>query len=1473
MKNIISRFLFSLIVFTATLFWLPAAMAQVSTYCPTQTLTVANGGSVNSIDLIACDGLLNLGMGGPFLPNLPANGTATLGSQTGPGNQFVTYVHNGSATTTDTFKLEDEDGALLTFNVTITAPASSIVVSPIALPTLKAGSPFSQSLSSTGGTAPYTYTLSTGALPLGVTLSSAGLLSGTPTQRGNYSFSVRSQDSVNAFVIKGYTGTVQNPTLSISPVAATAVQNVAFSQALTASGGVTPYSYLLETGAFPVGISISAAGVFSGTTAAAPSSFPVTVRVTDASTGPGSYFELENFTLTVSTATVPGAPTIGAATPGNGQASIAFTAPASNGGSAITGYTVTCNAGGILGTGAGSPLTVTGLTNGTTYSCSVVAANAVGNSAASASVAVTPVGAPGAPTIVAATPGNAQASIAFTAPSSNGGSAITGYTVTCHAGGFTATGPASPIAVTGLTNGTTYNCSVVATNAVGNSPASALLFVTPRTIPGAPTIGAATAGNAQAGIAFTAPTSNGGSAITSYTVTCSPGGVTGSAGASPITVTGLINGTTYGCAVTATNAAGTGPTSAAVAVTPATVPGAPTIGAATPGNGQASVAFTAPVSSGGSAITGYTVTCNAGGFTGTGAASPITVAGLTNGTTYNCSVVATNAVGNSPASAAVAVTPATVPGAPTIGAAAPGNAQASIAFTAPGSNGGSAISGYTVTCNAGGFTGTGAASPITVAGLTNGTTYNCSVVATNAVGNSPASAAVAVTPATVPGAPTIGVATPGNAQASIAFTAPGLTGGSPITGYMVTCSAGGFTGTGAASPITVTGLSNGTTYNCSVVATNAVGSSAASASVAVTPATVPGAPTIGAATPGNAQASIAFSAPGLNGGSAISGYTVTCNAGGFTGTGAATPITVAGLTNGTTYNCSVLATNAVGNGVASATVAVTPVAVSGAPTIGAATPGNAQATIAFTAPALTGGSPITGYTVTCNAGGFTGTGAASPITVTGLTNGTTYNCSVVATNAVGNSAASASVAVTPATVPGVPTIGAATPGNGQASVAFTAPAATGGSAITGYTVTCNVGGFSATGAASPLVVTGLANGTTYNCSVVATNVVGNSAASATVDVTPVAVPGTPTIGAATPGNAQASIAFTAPASTGGSPITGYTATCNAGGFTGTGAASPITVTGLTNGTTYNCSVVATNAAGSGLASAPVAVTPVTVPDAPTIGSATPGNGQASVAFTAPASAGGSPITGYTVTCNAGGFTGTGTASPITVTGLTNGTTYNCSVVATNALGSGAASASVPVTPLVNSYTGPSPTGGGNITASFTGGGAGCSYSTSQFIPLTGNAASPPTGTAPEGVTFPFGLFDFTTGGCTPGATITMTITYPGSIAPTTQYWKYGPTPTDGVPHWYVLPVTLGANSVTFAITDGGLGDDDLVANGRIVDQGGPGVPPVAPALPVPAMSNTTLLLLLLAMLGTAGGALRRSRGGAERGVLCSAGRT
>ena len=255
------------------------------------------------------------------------------------------------------------------------------------------------------------------------------------------------------------------------------------------------------------------------------------------------------------------------ATAGNGQATVAFTAPASDGGAGITQYTVTSSPGNKTAQGPGSPLTVTGLTNGQRYTFTVTAKNSIGEGLPSSpSNAVTPPVAPGAPTNVTATAGNGQATVTFAAPASDGGSPITDYTVISSPGGKTAHGSATSLTVSGLTNGQTYTFTVTATNTVGNGlPSAPSNAVTPVTTPGAPTGVAATAGNGYAVVTFTPPSSDGGTAITDYTVTASPGNSTVHGSGRAIVVDGLTNGVSYTFTVTATNAVGTSPSSAASA--------------------------------------------------------------------------------------------------------------------------------------------------------------------------------------------------------------------------------------------------------------------------------------------------------------------------------------------------------------------------------------------------------------------------------------------------------------------------------------------------------------------------------------------------------------------------------------------------------------------------------------------------------------------------------------------------------------------------------------------------------------------------------------------------------------------------------------------------------------------------------------------------------------------------------------------
>jgi Fibronectin type III domain len=166
---------------------------------------------------------------------------------------------------------------------------------------------------------------------------------------------------------------------------------------------------------------------------------------------------------------------------------------------------------------------------------------------------------------------------------------------------------------------------------------------------------------------------------------------------------------------------------------------------------------------------------------------------------------------------------------------------------------------------------------------------------------------------------------------------------------------------------------------------------------------------------------------------------------------------------------------------------------------------NGQMSIAFT-PTSTGGT-VTSFTATSSPGGYSATGSSSPITVTGLQSSAQYTFTVTASNlSATSSASSASSAVTATTVPQAPTLSYSTAGSGTVTLTWTA-GATGGSAITGYTITPYISNVaqattSATSAETSKVVSGLTNGTMYTFTIRATNANGNSLESNSVSGQP-----------------------------------------------------------------------------------------------------------------------------------------------------------------------------------------------------------------------------------------------------------------------------------------------------------------------------------------------------------------------------------
>ena len=987
---------------------------------------------------------------------------------------------------------------------------------------------------------------------------------------------------------------------------------------------------------------------------------------------------------------------------------------------------------------------------------------------------------PDAPTAPALTTAAGFITVAFSAPA-DGGSAITSYAANCDSGdggiSGASSGTDSPITVGPFVAGFSYTCTVVASNEMGDGPASPASdpVTVVAAVPDAPGQPVATADHDSISLALDAPNDNG-SIITSYDATCTSldGGVTGTATSDslPIVVNDLSLGNTYTCAVSATNAVGTSsasPDSDATLID-AVVPDAPDQPTVLPDDGSIAVSFTEPAD-GGSSIDGYTADCVSrdGGTEGTASdvASPVVVSELDNGFAYTCTVTATNDVGDGAASAES--DPTTV-GVPTIVGGAsvtPANDGAYVTFGDSVNDAGDAVESYTATCTSsdGGdpAAATAATVPVDVIGLTNGATYTCTLNATNSRGTGPESdASDAFSPAAIPGTPDAPSLTPGDGHVVVAFDAPDDF-GDPIVSYDVECDSvdGGTTGnaTDVASPIDVAGLDDGYTYTCIVRATNSSGTglwSAPSAEVVVGP-DVPDAPEILDITRGSNSVTVDFTSPDDHD-SPISAYTVTCTSddGGDpqTATSDSSPVEVDNLTNSSYYSCTVDATNDVGTSAeSSASDLFLAAAEPDAPTIAHLHLGSNSVTVTVVAPA-DNGEEITGYEATCTSsdGGDTvvSDDPSTVIEVDGLSNGNTYTCAVTAANEMGTSAPTAdSASFVAGTYPDAPQVTGITRGTNVVSVAFTTPW-DGSSAIRTYMVTCSSvdGGTSRAnqGATSPITVGYLSNGYTYSCTVHATNSIGDSEESDPSDsFLAAATPRAPVITGVTLGGMSVSIAFRSTGD-GGDAISAYTVSCTStnGGVAqqASGPASPVAVSSLTFGKTYKCTAVATNTVGdSAPSTASSTFVAAAIPAAPSVTAITRGMNSASVAFTVPAS-NGSAIKGYTATCTStdGGTSRTvnGTKSPIAVTLLTNGNTYSCTALATNGVGAGPASlpssafvaATPPAAPTVSGVTRAS----GAVSVAFTtpanGGAAIASYkatcsSSNGGVTRTGTAAGTP----------------------------------------------------------------------------------------------------------------------------------------------------
>ena len=215
--------------------------------------------------------------------------------------QAPTVSGNTTATVTATSAADPTKSA--TASVTITPPPLSITTTSVSGAT--AGTAYSNLLTATGGTPPYTWTLTSGTPPTGIALQSSGSLSGTTTQAGQFTFTVKASDSSSPQLTasQSFSLTEAPPPLSITTTSlSSATAGTAYSNPLTATGGTAPYSWTLTSGTLPTGITLQSSGSLSGTTTQA-GQFTFTVKASDSSSP--QLTASQSFTLTVNGPLLP----------------------------------------------------------------------------------------------------------------------------------------------------------------------------------------------------------------------------------------------------------------------------------------------------------------------------------------------------------------------------------------------------------------------------------------------------------------------------------------------------------------------------------------------------------------------------------------------------------------------------------------------------------------------------------------------------------------------------------------------------------------------------------------------------------------------------------------------------------------------------------------------------------------------------------------------------------------------------------------------------------------------------------------------------------------------------------------------------------------------------------------------------------------------------------------------------------------
>ena len=460
--------------------------------------------------------------------SLPAG--LALNASTG----VITGTPTATATSSFTITATDGNGATgsRAYSVTINA---AIAVNPASLPAGTVGSAYSQTVTATGGSGTYVFSVSAGTLPAGLTLNAAtGAITGTPTTAATSSFTITATDGNGATGARAYTFTVNAAVVVNPPTLATGTVGAAYSQTVSAAGGNGSYAYSVSAGALPAGLSLNpATGLIGGTpTTTATNAF--TIRATDGNGAIGSraYSVTINAGIAVNPATLPSAAVSStysqsvSATGGSGSytfsvssgslpaglalnastglitgtptaagtSNFTVTATDGNGASGARAFTFTVNAAMTL-----NPASLPGGTVGNAYSQAMNAAGGTGSYTFSVSAGSLPAGLsinPASGLISGSPTSPAASNFTVTATDGAGATVSRAYVVTIHAAIVV-----NPSTLANGTVGTTYSQTLSATGgngsysfsvSTGSLPAGLALNAATGVISGTPTAAATT---------------------------------------------------------------------------------------------------------------------------------------------------------------------------------------------------------------------------------------------------------------------------------------------------------------------------------------------------------------------------------------------------------------------------------------------------------------------------------------------------------------------------------------------------------------------------------------------------------------------------------------------------------------------------------------------------------------------------------------------------------------------------------------------------------------------------------------------------------------------------------------------------------------------------------------------------------------------------------------------------------------------